>query len=225
MPKDMGSSKNEFECGLHSLSYLHKPVHNKTQSLSNASRLQQVAGEAATMQNACSEGVSSMEIDVAEEVCKDAEASVRLCFSVPEETNPNRARGPGTLLVNVDEDDDHAAPCPVFSTFGYGCPLSPSELSKDGRIGSMVQRTFIHQSSPLPSPVEDGGLGGTAKHRSRSMPKDMGSPKSDFEVALHSLSYLHQPVSTTVTAATETEGSDAPQLGSLLEWACSKEEL
>lgn len=97
--------------------------------------------------------------------------------------------------------DDCPAPpgvgkCPAFSRFGGAHPLSPSQLGKEGFIGSVIKGTFINYPPPPPSPAHGTLSGGTARIRARSLPKDIGSPKSDFEIACHSLSYQHQPVST-----------------------------
>lgn len=65
---------------------------------------------------------------------------------------------------------------------GAGLPaLTPHTLSNQGGVGRFVRNTFVHISSPFP----------TAEHRSRSVPKDLGSRKNDFEVACNVLSYLY----------------------------------
>jgi hypothetical protein len=84
---------------------------------------------------------------------------------------------------------------PAFSQFGGAHPLSPSQLGKEGGIGQFMRGTFINFKPP-PSPAHGKLPGGHARIRARSLPKDIGSPKSDFEVACHSLNFQHQPVST-----------------------------
>lgn len=66
--------------------------------------------------------------------------------------------------------------------------LSPTTLSKDGSVGKIVHNTFIHTAVPPPTPVAG------AKQRSSSLPKDMGSDKSNWETACHALSFLYKPV-------------------------------
>jgi len=66
--------------------------------------------------------------------------------------------------------------------------LSPSTLSKNGSVGSMVQNTFIHAAAAPVTP-----LPGAAK-RSRSLPKNLGSERSDWEASCHALSFMAQPV-------------------------------
>lgn len=85
---------------------------------------------------------------------------------------------------------------PAFLRFGGAHPLSPSQLGKEGGIGSVIKGTFINFPGPPPSPAHGTLSSGTARIRARSLPKDIGSPKSDFEVACHSLSYQTKPVST-----------------------------
>lgn len=72
--------------------------------------------------------------------------------------------------------------------------LSPSTLSKDGSItkvpgGSAVKNTFIDVPATPWTPAVS-----TARRRSHSLPKDMGSKKSEWETACHVLSYQHRPV-------------------------------
>lgn len=66
--------------------------------------------------------------------------------------------------------------------------LSPSALDKNGRVGSMVQNTFIHQAEAPVTPL----LG--AMKRSRSLPKNLGSERSQWEASCHALSFLSEPV-------------------------------
>lgn len=66
--------------------------------------------------------------------------------------------------------------------------LSPSALSKDGRVGSMVQNTFIHAAEAPVTPL----LG--AMKRSRSLPKNLGSERSQWEASCHALSFMAEPV-------------------------------
>jgi len=62
--------------------------------------------------------------------------------------------------------------------------LSPHTLSKHGEVGHCVLNTFIHFRSPLSE-----SLSGPAR-RSRSVPRDLGSRKNEFETACNVLSYL-----------------------------------
>jgi hypothetical protein len=71
--------------------------------------------------------------------------------------------------------------------------LSPSALTKEGRVGSMVQNTFIHAAEAPVTPL----LG--AMKRSRSLPKNLGSEKSQWEVSCHALSFMPEPVADTAT--------------------------
>jgi len=66
--------------------------------------------------------------------------------------------------------------------------LSPSTLCKDGLVGSMVRSTFIHAAPPPPTPPA-----GT-RRRSLSLPKDVGSEKSDWEMACHALGFMPRPM-------------------------------
>lgn len=66
--------------------------------------------------------------------------------------------------------------------------LSPSALDKDGRIASMVQNTFIHAAATPVTP----SLG--AMKRSRSLPKNLGSEKSQWEASCHALSFMSDTV-------------------------------
>jgi hypothetical protein len=65
--------------------------------------------------------------------------------------------------------------------------LSPSALDKDGRVGSMVQNTFIHAAEAPLTPL----LG--AMKRSRSLPKNLGSERSQWEASCHALSFKPEP--------------------------------
>merc|ERR1712070_253784 len=65
--------------------------------------------------------------------------------------------------------------------------LSPSALGKDGRVGSMVQNTFIHAAEAPVTPL----LG--AMKRSRSLPKNLGSERSQWEASCHALSFKPEP--------------------------------
>jgi len=75
--------------------------------------------------------------------------------------------------------------------------LSPSALSKEGRVGSMVQNTFIHAAEAPVTPL----LG--AMKRSRSLPKNLGSERSQWEAACHALSYMPEPIANHQTAIHE----------------------
>jgi len=66
--------------------------------------------------------------------------------------------------------------------------LSPSALDKDGRVGSMVQNTFIHAAATPVTP----SLG--AMKRSRSLPKNLGSERSQWEASCHALSFMSDTV-------------------------------
>lgn len=72
---------------------------------------------------------------------------------------------------------------------------SPSSLSKDGYIHSIVQNTFIH-SVEQPQTPRPGMI-----RRSRSLPKDMGSDKilSAWEATCHAVGFL--PVAVPAAAA------------------------
>jgi hypothetical protein len=72
--------------------------------------------------------------------------------------------------------------------------LSPSALDKDGRVGSMVQNTFIHAAATPVTPL----LG--AMKRSRSLPKNLGSERSQWEAACHALSFMSDKVDDTKAA-------------------------
>lgn len=65
--------------------------------------------------------------------------------------------------------------------------LSPSTICKHGPVGSMVRSTFIHAALPPPTPPA-----GT-RRRSLSLPKDVGSEKSDWEAACHALGFMPRP--------------------------------
>merc|ERR1712070_1330478 len=65
--------------------------------------------------------------------------------------------------------------------------LSPSALDKDGRVGSIVQNTFIHQAETPVTPL----LG--AMKRSRSLPKNLGSERSQWEASCHALRFKPEP--------------------------------
>jgi len=82
---------------------------------------------------------------------------------------------------------EEAAPPAVPTTFRRFV-LSPSTLSKNGSVGSMVQNTFIHAAEAPVTP-----LPGAAK-RSRSLPKNLGSERSEWEASCHALSFMAQPV-------------------------------
>lgn len=74
--------------------------------------------------------------------------------------------------------------------------LSPSSLSKNGSVtkvlgGTLVKNTFIDVPSATPAV-------GT-RQRARSIPKDFGSKKNEWESACHMLSYQHHPVKTQLT--------------------------
>lgn len=66
--------------------------------------------------------------------------------------------------------------------------LLESSLSESGDIRSMVKNTFIEHPGQLT--MEQQG----ARRRSRSVPKDFGSTKDDWETACHVLSYKHKSV-------------------------------
>jgi len=66
--------------------------------------------------------------------------------------------------------------------------LSPSVICKGGSMGKLVQNTFIHTALPPPTPLPG------AFRRSHSLPKDVGSHKSDWETTCHALSFLPRPV-------------------------------
>jgi len=78
--------------------------------------------------------------------------------------------------------------------------LSPSSLSKV----SMVQNTFIHAAPPPPTPPPG------AKQRSHSLPKDVGSDKSSWEAACHSMRFIPRPAGDAVDFA---DGSTADSCG------------
>jgi hypothetical protein len=63
---------------------------------------------------------------------------------------------------------------------------SPLSLLKSSHVGSIslskVQNTFIHSPLPPPTPFRLG-----AAHRSRSLPKDLGSDKDTWEAACQAL--------------------------------------
>jgi len=69
----------------------------------------------------------------------------------------------------------------------------------------MVQNTFIHAAPPLPTPPAG------AKQRSHSLPKDIGSDKSDWEAASHSLGFMPRPAA--ANAVDSAEGSTADSCG------------
>mmetsp|Transcript_11539 Transcript_11539/g.26804 ORF Transcript_11539/g.26804 Transcript_11539/m.26804 type:complete len:812 (+) Transcript_11539:92-2527(+) len=81
---------------------------------------------------------------------------------------------PLPLPVQLDTQD---------STLGRWPALSPSTLSKEGRLGQIVQNTFIHANPPPPTPLV------TQRRRAQSLPKDMGSDKSEWETTCHALSF------------------------------------
>jgi len=86
-------------------------------------------------------------------------------------------------------DSTNGGKWPAFS-------LSPSSLSKV----RMVQNTFIHAAPPPPTPPAG------AKQRSHSLPKDIGSDKSDWEAACPSLASMPRPASDAMDSA---DGSTA----------------
>lgn len=79
--------------------------------------------------------------------------------------------------------------------------VSPRTLSKEGSLGRHVRNTFIHFES-----AHSTSLLGSAQ-RSRSMPKDIGSQKSDWDSACNVLSYLHCTVEYRSECGTETAES------------------
>jgi len=81
--------------------------------------------------------------------------------------------------------------------------LSPNALSKEGAIGSVVRNTFIHAAQPLtPS------CGGSAL-RSTSLPKNMGSNKSDWETNCNALSFLRRPIEECSESCADTEAESS----------------
>lgn len=68
----------------------------------------------------------------------------------------------------------------------------------------MVQNTFIHAAPPPPTPPAG------AKQRSHSLPKDIGSDKSDWEAACQSLGFMPRPAADAVDSA---DGSTADSCG------------
>jgi hypothetical protein len=80
--------------------------------------------------------------------------------------------------------------------------LSPSQVCKDGNVtrvpggehGSMVKNTFIDQIATPMLRLRKG-----SQRRSRSVPKDMFSRKSEWESACHILGYQNCPVRNDVT--------------------------
>lgn len=74
--------------------------------------------------------------------------------------------------------------------------LSPSSLRKNGSItkvpgGTLVKNTFIDVPTATPA--------AGARLRARSVPKDFGSKKNEWEAACHMLSYQYDPVNSQPT--------------------------
>merc|ERR1711865_471959 len=91
-------------------------------------------------------------------------------------------------LLCLDEPIFSMESSPVGASQSQYFVLSPSALTKDGRVGSMVQNTFIHAAEAPVTPL----LG--AMKRSRSLPKNLGSERSQWEASCHALSFLSEPV-------------------------------
>jgi hypothetical protein len=89
-------------------------------------------------------------------------------------------------LLCLDEAVMSGEPVPGAPQSQYFV-LSPSALGKDGRVGSMVQNTFIHAAEAPVTPL----LG--AMKRSRSLPKNLGSERSQWEASCHALSFKPEP--------------------------------
>jgi len=116
----------------------------------------------------------------------------RIMFSLDEPLRLDEVSSEGSidrLFFCADEPLclEEAAP-PAAPATARWFALSPSTLSKTGSVGSMVQNTFIHAAEAPVTP-----LPGAAK-RSRSLPKNLGSARSDWEASCHALSFMAQPV-------------------------------
>jgi len=96
------------------------------------------------------------------------------------------------------EQDDMTLPDPEMLIASGLSALSPHTLSKEGSVGRHVRNTFIHFGSSLTT-----SFSGSAR-RSRSMPKDVGSRKCDWESACNSLSYLYCTAEPKGDCCTET---------------------
>jgi hypothetical protein len=105
------------------------------------------------------------------------------CCVIPALENAPLHRGSLQLELNPPEAEECAPltmPWPLFN------------LEECSDMRRMVKNTFIEQ------PMPQAG----ARRRTRSVPKDFGSTKDDWETACHVLSFQHQPVNS--FAATHT---------------------
>jgi len=100
-------------------------------------------------------------------------------------------------LLCLDEPIFSMESSPVGASQSQYFVLSPSALTKDGRVGSMVQNTFIHAAEAPVTPL----LG--AMKRSRSLPKNLGSERSQWEASCHALSFMPEPIADTRTGIHE----------------------
>jgi len=89
-----------------------------------------------------------------------------------------------SVLVCSKSKNVHA-PTPHMQVGSGLSALSPDPLSKHGEVGQFVRNTFIHFESPLCKLLI------SPARRSRSVPKDLGSRKNEFETACNALSYLY----------------------------------
>lgn len=102
----------------------------------------------------------------------------------------------------MDSADEFTASTSVGRLAPEACPagrtpsnqrwpaLSPSAFTKHGPLGSIVQNTFIHAPLPPPTPLRLG-----AARRAKSLPKDVGSGREEWEAQCHALSFLRHGVS------------------------------
>lgn len=72
--------------------------------------------------------------------------------------------------------------------------LSPSNITKGGCIGSIVQNTFIHAAELPPTQL----LG--CVRRSSSVPKNLGSRRCAWEATCHALAFMPQAISNVVSS-------------------------
>lgn len=86
--------------------------------------------------------------------------------------------------LQLDKDGSDLSELPTSVETGLSA-LSPRRLSSQGSLGRYVRNTFIHLKSP-----SSAQLAGSSQ-RSRSVPQNMGSRKSDWEASCNALSYLY----------------------------------
>lgn len=125
-----------------------------------------------------------------------------------------QAFGPGFSGLQLQFASEVLAPPQLSEAVPFKVPqapwqLSPSTFSKEGSITKVpglgaVKNTFIE----VPITPVTPAMG--AQKRARSLPKNMGSKKNEWEVLCHVLSYQHCPVESKVvhTVTVEKHGGE-----------------